>query len=396
MVKPSQQRRQGASLIEALVAMLVMAFGLMAVTTIQSRLRHSGDSAKQRTEATRLAQAELQRLRSFAALTREPSTPSTATVYAEFADQRYETNGISTRYSVERRVRPLAQAGLELQLRLSWRDRTLDDSDTALSLTWLTAVAAADPKLLVAAQLAPDAGVPARRSMNRHPAIPVSAHRLDAERSVLKPQESGDQAWLLDNRSGEVLQICRVRANLRTADIRSVDLNDCRSRMANGSVLLSGNVRFALGLQPNPELANDAVLAGVGVTLQVSQPPNMSAPLCQAQARSDAGEQYLAYHCLIERPAAETNWQGWSGRSLLSGLRFAPGGHRVCRYSDDFDGDSRIDNAEHPLDYQAVTESLAHQNFLVIAFEAPCPLGRRFDLTERQYRNSRTANHQPL
>ena len=88
MVKQAQRRVLGASLIEALVAMLVMALGLLAVTGIQSRLRQSGDAAKQRTEATRIAQAEMQRLRSYSVLSRDASTPSAATVYAELGDYK--------------------------------------------------------------------------------------------------------------------------------------------------------------------------------------------------------------------------------------------------------------------------------------------------------------------
>jgi len=396
MVKHTQVKARGTSLVEALIALLIVALGLMAMTVIQGRLRHSGDAAKQRTEATRLAQAEMQRLRAYAALRRDASTPSSAAVYAELNDQLVEVDGISTRYTLQRTVQPLAQAGLEVQLNLSWRDRTLDANDAPLSLNWHTAVAATEPRLLIAAQLPPDEGLAARRLQKRHSAIPLGAKRLDADRSVFKPQELGGLALLLDNRSGEVVQRCRVQATLLTRQIRATDLLDCDTRLASGSVLLRGHVRFALGLQPDPEFANDAVLAGVGVALQLTEPAQPQAASCQTQTESDGGEQRLSYTCVIERPTSESTWRGWSGRSVLNGLRFAPGGHRVCRYSDDFDLDGRISNLEHPLDYTGVKASMAHQNFLVIAFEAPCPLGRRLDIAQQQYRNSRTVNHQPL
>ncbi|MFY8018796.1 MAG: type IV pilus modification PilV family protein, partial [Inhella sp.] len=90
MVKHTQVKARGTSLVEALIALLIVALGLMAMTVIQGRLRQSGDAAKQRTEATRLAQAEMQRLRAYAALRRDASTPSSAAVYAELNDQLVE------------------------------------------------------------------------------------------------------------------------------------------------------------------------------------------------------------------------------------------------------------------------------------------------------------------
>ena len=51
--------QRGVTLIEALVALMVMAFGMVALVGLMSNLRRSTDVAKQRSEAMRLAQAEL-------------------------------------------------------------------------------------------------------------------------------------------------------------------------------------------------------------------------------------------------------------------------------------------------------------------------------------------------
>jgi type II secretory pathway pseudopilin PulG len=56
---------RGFALIEALVALLVVAFGMMAIGAFQYTLSRSSDIAKQRSEATRIAQREIDRLRSF-------------------------------------------------------------------------------------------------------------------------------------------------------------------------------------------------------------------------------------------------------------------------------------------------------------------------------------------
>ena len=62
-------RQQGIFLIEALVALLVMAVGLVALVKFEATLAASGSVAKQRTEATMLAQREIETLRGFVDLT---------------------------------------------------------------------------------------------------------------------------------------------------------------------------------------------------------------------------------------------------------------------------------------------------------------------------------------
>ncbi len=58
-------RVRGVSLVEALVALAVMAFGTLAVLGVQTSLRLNADIAKQRSEAVRIAQETLEAARSF-------------------------------------------------------------------------------------------------------------------------------------------------------------------------------------------------------------------------------------------------------------------------------------------------------------------------------------------
>lgn len=66
---------RGVSLVEALVAMAVMSIGMLALVGVQSTLRMNGDLARQRTEATRIASEEIERVRSFTSLAAVPGAP---------------------------------------------------------------------------------------------------------------------------------------------------------------------------------------------------------------------------------------------------------------------------------------------------------------------------------
>ena len=60
-----QRSLRGVALIEAMIAMLVMAFGTLALVGVQATLRLNSDIAKQRAEATRIALADLETARNF-------------------------------------------------------------------------------------------------------------------------------------------------------------------------------------------------------------------------------------------------------------------------------------------------------------------------------------------
>jgi type IV pilus modification protein PilV len=66
---------RGFSLIEALVALLVLSFGMLAIASFQFTLMKTSDLAKQRTEATRLAQQKMEQLRAYARVDTSTGTP---------------------------------------------------------------------------------------------------------------------------------------------------------------------------------------------------------------------------------------------------------------------------------------------------------------------------------
>ena len=65
MMRPNRHSARGVSLVEAMVALAVMAFGMLAVVGIQATMRLNADIAKQRSEATRIGQEMLETQRAF-------------------------------------------------------------------------------------------------------------------------------------------------------------------------------------------------------------------------------------------------------------------------------------------------------------------------------------------
>lgn len=66
---------RGFTLIEALIALLVLSFGMLAIAGFQVTLTRSSDIAKQRSEATRLAQEKMEELRAYGQVAADAAVP---------------------------------------------------------------------------------------------------------------------------------------------------------------------------------------------------------------------------------------------------------------------------------------------------------------------------------
>jgi type IV pilus modification protein PilV len=99
-------RQRGVGLIEALVSLLVLALGLMSFVALQGRLRLNSDVAKQRAEAVRIAQEDLENFRAYGTIA------SDGTIANNEAYQQ-----ISPRASLRRRTRFLQSRELSMTAR---------------------------------------------------------------------------------------------------------------------------------------------------------------------------------------------------------------------------------------------------------------------------------------
>lgn len=421
-------RPRGVSLVEALVALAVLAFGILGVVGVQVSLRLNGDVSRQRAEAVRIAQERIESQRAFTAL------GATGTGYADIGDvvgdPVFGDSG-NTTYTVDQTVTD-AQAADPAEPRLRslvvdvrWTDRAGATQAVRLS----TGIAG------VAPGLAGSLGVPADRSAlrlpgGRNPTLPPGAVDQHDGTSLFTPPGQGatpTTTWVFDNITGLITRICNPECTSQTR------------------LPLSGFVRFAPGLPvpappaPAPTLAEqqsaleqqaespDVVpSAWQGLQVEVSNSILTASGTSAANAAGSCftgllpvtGPPYAAveYYCAV--PTTVSTPLRWSGRSTLdvaaspaliatSVSAVSAAEYRVCRYTPQRDpigtvpqhGDFPTNgNVDHPRDYVNVTAPLTDQNFLVIPAgdgtgEFACPAD--YLNPSLPFVNSNTWQHQP-
>lgn len=130
----ARSTQRGSSLFEALIAFLLLSLGMVAIARLQGQMRLDADVARQRSEAVRLAQLDIETLRH----TRPFSAIGDASNTSNLVDA-------GTAYTIERRVGSSGTAPAKtLSVRVAWVDRSgtdqwlvldtlLDGTDPALT-----------------------------------------------------------------------------------------------------------------------------------------------------------------------------------------------------------------------------------------------------------------------
>jgi Tfp pilus assembly protein PilX len=370
MRAPATARVRGVSLVEALVALAVMAFGILGVVGVQASLRATADLSKQRAEAVRIAQAALEDARAYS-LMETPDPPDGSRSYAELAT-RAESDVVGPATNTVFRLAvqaadhfttPEAPRSKSVEVRVAWEDRGGATQVVALR----TEVAGVPPELAGALGVPGETNPGERSRGGRHPAIPRAAVDLDNGKSSFNPPGAGTLSWTFDNVSGDIVSICSTP-------------EACTDGRA---LLLSGFVRFAVAdppVQPTGADAETPPSPAFPVSVVVNRTlPSIATIACYQETSASA----VAYYCAVPVPADPP--RRWSGRSVLGGFPIASTlgstsltAYRVCRYTPVRNHTPPGGNPDHPLDYANVTVSMANQNFLVIragnggtAFDCP-------------------------
>ncbi|MFN0184961.1 MAG: prepilin-type N-terminal cleavage/methylation domain-containing protein [Aquabacterium sp.] len=397
---PYFRRQRGVSLIEALVALAVMALGMLAIAGIQATMRLNADVARQRTEANRIAQTEMEAMRAFVQMDIEAGKLTWDDI-SDDGPNDVAVASANTTFSLQRRVLTIDDpAHKVLQVSVAWSDRNGQPQAVILN----SVIAGAEPKLSGLLSVAPSATA-IDRPRGRHPSIPVNARELGNGTSGFIPRAGATVAWVFDNTSGVITSVCSVLGGTTNQLLTSADLQNCTQTTAQ---LVSGAVRFnhyagdadltaADSENPTGPPLNLDVLLGLTSSGHANPPACFDdAPGTQSQAYS---MQAVIYYCIIYPNTAQT----WSGSSTLAPAVFSDtnvawgvtsgGTHKVCRYTT-ASTDATV-NANHPRAYASVQGNLVNQNFLVIVSAKSCPIDVAVSPATGDFVNSNTLLHQP-
>jgi Tfp pilus assembly protein PilV len=226
------RREAGFSLIEALISLLVVAFGMLGIASFHYTLSRTSDLAKQRTEATRIAQREVDRLRSFGQRRAETvPNPDRLTYVEDVIDSggAQQVFGVTTNttFMMTRAVvvpSPAPASGDRfrwINVIVEWTDRT----GQAQSVRLPTVISDGDPSDIgtigVARRLSATLR-PKNRNINvPYPAVNIATCPAGSKGCSAFVPPPGNVAYVFDNVSGNVIQSCALTQYPITALTRS-------------------------------------------------------------------------------------------------------------------------------------------------------------------------------
>ncbi|WP_428417439.1 type IV pilus modification PilV family protein [Methylibium sp.] len=351
----ARHQASGFTLVEVLIAVVVVSIGTLALGSLQVALSRHADVARQRTEATQLAISKLEELRGFEQVLSEAGKQAYADLRSGSDQPLIDSN---TRFERQWQVQGTADDPyLRVDVQVTWADRSGDTSQTRVGLGSL--IARVEPADAGSLGLLQGDAAALLRPKGRALDIPIEAERLTGAnrgRSVLRWRGASGGYLVFDEADGAVIAQCETAPDDRT-DIAAT----CTPLQA---LLLRG------------DLSGSWAAAVTSLTFTATQ-HLLAVPDCHVAdaVNHNDGRPIVgmrSYACLMRPGDHDTDAgtpRAWSGQS-----RIAPepvGTQAVCRYTAT---PSTTLNEEHPALYTLVTRSLHHQNFLLLDAGA-CPAG---------------------
>ena len=370
-------KQAGFTLIEALVALVVMGFGLLAVAGMQLNLARNADVAKQRTEAIRLAQEKIEALRSFTSIAsisagdinwNELATSSDVITPANYlAGATNATNATYTRNWTLGGV--IADPMRTASVTVTWNDR----AGEAQSVTLATVLSKSDPSDSGFLTFPLPQNTNLKRPKNRNINVPVPAIDLGGGKSALKL--ATNLTIVFSDISGSVVQKCT--GNVTATDYAAgagngatVGCTDYPAFLLAGYVSGSLQTTVVTG-NPNNPIPNDSVTMPTGINTSNLTGWDSSGGKtisCVYRVASDqtTGVEIPTLHyylCVIPVTASGTG-SAWSGTVRLGGVKTTDDRTKVCRFQ--YAASSFLSsNMRNVQAYSNVNESLDNQNYYI-------------------------------
>ncbi|PAU87576.1 hypothetical protein CK507_08395 [Pseudomonas sp. WN033] len=347
---------QGFTLLEVLIAVLVIGFGIIAMGKFFSLTWQNSGFVRQQSIALSLAQSKIEDLRLYVALTC-PTGQTCLKVYDDIATGN-ETEGD---FTVSWTVAPFTLLGgatgnyKEVAVNVSWTD--LMGENRQLQTTAL--IAANDPRAV--ASLMQNYVPPGNmvQPFNRVLRVPIPAEYIDQNTSRFTPPGS-DKNLIISNTTGNVI------GGLDSIPLQIPD--------NTAFFLLSGYISFGSGnLRPTSN-ANSNINMLLFNTTNQPMPDSECWDDSHLSSQDKAYSDFITFTCVVKSNTTllidnqvTPAWSGYA-RLSLNGLTNSPFGwgtssssDKVCRFE------------QTPATYVNVTETLANQNFIIIQGNRNCP-----------------------
>ena len=351
----SHGRQCGFTLLEALVAMLVTAFGLLGLVGMQLMLSHNADVAKQRGEATRLAQQSIEGLRSFTSI-------DTAAGHLAWQDLAAGNDQIDTNTQFTRQV-TLGGAATDQMRRASVVVSWIDRANITQQLSLDTVISKTDPADVGASGFPLPQNTTLKRPKNRSMNIPVPALDLGNGKSV--HQMSSNFAVVFSNDSGYVVQSCDHTVTSQS-DLES----GCQ---VYDAYILAGYISKTMSSFPTSLGINHGQLTGYDTSRTIEC--SFGDAVDQNSGQTISGYKY--YLCIVPVTTEGT----WSGTIRLAGMASGTN-YTVCRM--EYPTAAGLSaNARNLQPYSAVEDSLDNQNY-IITTNGNCPTVDGLATTQHQ------------
>lgn len=399
---PQRHQQSGVSLIEALVALAVMAVGLLGVVGMQATLRNNADLSRQRSEAVRMAQAEVERLRNFMLLNGAGSG------VLDFADITTSSainvtpsgTGAATSATFRRTVTVTSPGAGDPQMKylkvaVQWWDRRADASDltdaNVQGIELQTSIARATPELAAGLGINTSRSALQRPNGGRNIAIPATASGSGSTSTFTPPGASG-VTWTFNNDTAMISLIGTKTANAILISGYLQFATDTTQPTGTQSEAPPSNADATDGLPIVPASGgfDSAGLtlstSGGGMAVETISPgldPNDFQGGCAVSAPfTSGGNTYQAFYCAVPTKGTAPGGpyvQAWTGKIHVkprpsvvetgspASADNSSSHYRVCRYTPDSSTNTPTGgNAAHPLIYSALTGPLTNQNYLLI------------------------------
>ncbi|BAL25519.1 hypothetical protein [Azoarcus sp. KH32C] len=404
---------RGSSLLEALLAVVILGFGLLAVAKLQVTIGDALSTGRDRVQALLLAEEEMDRLRSFDLIDNAAGSPDYALHlgYNQVAAQSvsalsstdYPNYVTSFSRAVSVSTNPVTFNSQVPDFKLTTVDLSWSDKKgTAQTFSLPSVIAKHDPSdaaWLIACQTDEDIRCGTKDKIktpyNRNLRIPYPAKDLGGGKSAFAPPGFGSKRIVFDNDTGTIQYLCNdadgVISNDVVANLTNGAYTDCQS--LNG-YLISGFITAGVSPRTPPDFLNIGTTADLTDTTtingqtSISMLPSITAPASLVQCFDDsetATKQYastISYVCIVTpndsdgNPDTPSVWSGTLGIDLTgTGVAIGTGSSdvKVCRFgaSGTSDGTTTSNRAHHS-NYVDVTETLENQNFILIQGNRNC------------------------